>query len=157
MKLEYDHLIGRPFTDIGGLDCFALHRDFHKDNFGIEIANYARPHDWSSNKLDLIRLSYPREGFEMLSQWTTKDLRPADTLAMTIGEGAPNHLAIFLGDNQILHHLYGRLSSVEQFRDFWRNHTSFILRHPDVPDLREVHPDVDIMSLLRVRNDPSIK
>jgi cell wall-associated NlpC family hydrolase len=30
-------------------DCYELGRDFFRDNFGIELTNYARPHDWSAD------------------------------------------------------------------------------------------------------------
>lgn len=151
--LKYDHLIGLPFY-WGTSDCLSCFRDFYQVNFGISIRNYARPTDWSSDNLDLMRLCYEREGFEMIADWTPKSLRPADVLCMAVGESNPNHFAIYLGNDQILHHLYGRTSSVETFRDFWRNSICYTLRHPDVPDLRPVYPDVDLMSLLSARNAP---
>ncbi len=149
--IRYDHLIHRPFI-WGKSDCLSLFRDFYRDNFGIEIRNYARPTDWSSDKLDLMRLCYEREGFEMVTDWKVKDLRPGDVLCMAIGEENANHFAIYAGDDKIVHHLYGRVSSEEVFRDFYRNTTCYLLRHPDVPDLRPVYPDVDIGSLIRARN-----
>ena len=148
--LKYDHLVGRQFI-IGQQDCLSLFRQFYADNFGIQIRNYARPIDWSSDKLDLMELCHEREGFEKITDWKAKDVRPADVLCMAIGERNPNHFAIALGDDQLLHHLNGRFSSVEVFRDFWRNHTSYILRHPDVPDLRPVYPDVELMDLINAR------
>lgn len=154
MSLKYEHLLGRPFTGIGRDDCLKLFRDFYRDNFQISIRDYARPHDWSSDKLDLMRLCYEREGFDLITDWKIKDLRPADVLCVSIGEANPNHFSIYVGDNKIVHHLYGQLSREEPFRDFWRNHTGFVLRHPDVPDLRPTYPDVDLMELLRARNSP---
>ena len=136
---------------MGVNDCFALGREFFSCNFGIEIRNYARPVDWSSTNLDLIRLFHEREGFDMLTDWKVKDLRPGDVMAMCIGESNPNHFAIVVDGNQILHHLANRLSNVEIMRDFWRNSTAFVLRHPAVPDLRPELPDVDIGTLLNAR------
>jgi cell wall-associated NlpC family hydrolase len=149
--LKYERLVGRPFI-WGTADCLSLFRDFYKDNFGIEIRNYARPTDWSSDQIDLMRLCYEREGFDMITDWRLKDLRPGDVLCMAIGERNANHFAIFLGDGMIVHHLYGKMSTHEEFRGFYRNHVCFILRHPDVPDLRPVYPDVDIASLISARN-----
>lgn len=151
MTLEYEHLIDRPFL-WGTSDCLSLFRDFYKINFGIEITNYARPTNWSSDKLDLMRLCYEREGFDMITSWKPKDLRPGDVLCMAIGESNANHFAIYLGDDELLHHLYGRFSSKEVFRDFWRNSICYILRHPDVPDLRPVYPDIDLLEILNARN-----
>lgn len=149
--LEYENLLGHRHLR-GVRDCFALGRAFFQQNFGIEITNYARPNDWSSDEIDLIRLLYEREGFELISDWKIKDLRPADVMVMCIGEANPNHFAIVVEDNQILHHLENSLSRVEILRDFWRNSTAFILRHPSVPDLRPIHPDVDIRTLLNERH-----
>jgi cell wall-associated NlpC family hydrolase len=151
MTVLYEHLVGRPFV-WGVTDCFTLFRDFYFDNFGIVIRDYARPNDWSSDKLDLMRLCYQREGFDMMTDWKPKDLRPGDVLCVTIGESNPNHFAIYAGDNMIVHHLYGRISSADIFRDFWRNMTGYVLRHPDAPDLSPVYPDTTIGELLRARH-----
>lgn len=154
MNLKYDHLEGRPFTGIGNDDCLKLFRDFFKDNFDISIRDYARPHDWSSDKLDLMGRCYEREGFEKITDWKLKDLRPADVLCLAIGESNPNHFAVYVGDDVILHHLYGKMSRAEQMRDFWRNHTCYILRHRSVPDLRPVYPEVLLSDLIDARNNP---
>lgn len=150
MTLRYDHLVGRSFV-MGVQDCFQLGREFFADNFDIQIPDFARPQDWSSTNLDLVRHLYTRSGFQMITDWTIKDLRPADVMAMCVGESNPNHFAIVVDNNQILHHLANRLSNVEVLRDFWRHVTAFVLRHPDVPDLRPVHADVDIRTLLNAR------
>jgi cell wall-associated NlpC family hydrolase len=149
--LKYEHLIDRPFV-WGYSDCLSLFRDFYEQNFGISITNYARPTNWSSDKIDLMRLCYEREGFEMITEWKLKDLRPGDVLCMAIGEQNANHFAIYLGNDQLVHHLYGRTSTLETLRGFYRNAICFILRHPDVPDLTPVYPDVDIRSLISARN-----
>jgi cell wall-associated NlpC family hydrolase len=151
VTLQYEHLIGAGF-DWGHKDCLSLFRDFYKLNFNIEITNYARPSDWSSDKLDLMRLCYEREGFNMITEWKLGDLRPGDLLCMSIGERNANHFAVYLGEDELIHHLYGRMSSKETFRGFYRNSVLYILRHPDVPDLRPVYPDVDIRTLLDARN-----
>lgn len=154
MTLEYESLLFKPFTGIGRDDCFALFRQFYKQNFGIEIRNYARPHDWDSNTLDLIRLCHEAEGFDIITDWKIKDLRPGDGLAIMVGSSNPDHLSVYLGEGKMLHHLYGQFSREEEFQGFWRNHTAFILRHPDVPDLRPVYPDVQIGDILSERNSP---
>lgn len=152
MTLQYDHLVDQDFV-FGTHDCLSLFRDFYKTNFNIHIRNYARPQNWSSDKLDLMRLCYEREGFDLISDWKLKDLRPGDVLCMAIGESNPNHFAIYIGEGEMIHHLAGRRSSKETLRDFWRSSTCYILRHPDVPDLRPVYPDVDLRSLIDARNN----
>jgi cell wall-associated NlpC family hydrolase len=148
--IKYQHLLGRTFLP-GVRDCFAHGRELYRDNFGIEITNYARPHDWSADNDDLIRKLHEREGFDMITDWKIKDIRPADVFCLAVGESNPNHFAIYVGDNQMTHHLHGRVSNVEPYRDFWRNFTCFILRHPDVPDLRPQLEDHDLRSILSER------
>ncbi len=145
-----DDFVGIPFR-MGDRDCLGLFRRYYAEIFGIHITNYARPSDWESQTIDLIRACYEREGFEMISRWRAKDLRPGDVLCMAIGEGNPNHMAIYIGEGEILHHLTNRLSCREEFRDFWRTLTCYVLRHPDVPDLRPTYPDTTIEELLRAR------
>lgn len=150
MTLKFEHLLNIPFQ-WGQDDCFGLVRKFFADNFDIRITNYARPTNWKAGDIDLPRMLFAREGFEMYPDWKKSDLRPGDVLLMAVGDTTANHFAVYVGDNTIIHHLYGRTSSQELLRDFWRNSVCYVLRHPDVPDLRPVLPDTDIRSLLRER------
>lgn len=152
MSLKYEHLVGRPFTEIGGFDCLQLVTDFYRDNFGIIIPHFARPKDWLADKLDLINLVHEKAGFTKITDWRPDTLQPADLLCLAINEATANHLVIYLGDDKILHHLYGRFSKDEVFRDIWRTRTAYVLRHPSVPDLRPVYPDVQLEDMIRDRN-----
>lgn len=156
--LKFDHLEGKKFTGIGQEDCFQLVTDFYFDNFGIKLRKYARPQDWKSDRDNLILKSYEREGFEKITDIKAKNLRPGDILAIAIGEANPNHLAVYLGkingEHKIVHHLLNRLSNTEELQGFWLNQTCFILRHPDVPDLRPALPTTTIEDILNARNDP---
>lgn len=150
MTLLYRHLEGREFV-LGYQDCLDLVIRFFWDNWQIPIRNYARPSGWSSDTLDLIQMFHEREGFELIAEWKAKDLRPGDILCCAIGETRPNHLAIYLGNNELIDHLAGRASRVEPYRDFWRRATCYLIRHPDVPDLRPTPPDGNLSEILRDR------
>lgn len=151
MTVKYEHLMGRPYVPCEH-DCYELGVDFFDDNFGIKLTPYARPKDWRSDNHDLIRELYEREGFQMITDWKADDLRPADVLVVAIGQSNPNHFAIYVGDNTIIHHLSGRFSNEEPYRDFWRNSTCFLLRHPAIPDLRPELPSTTIADLLNARH-----
>lgn len=138
--------------DWGNKDCFELVRDVYLNEFGIYIRNYARPTNWQSDVRDLILDAYEHEGFFKVANWQLSDLRPADVMAMAIGEGNPNHMAVYCGDNKFVHHLYGNLSRVSPMAGHWVHSTCFLLRHPDVPDLRPKKADVPIQELLRGRH-----
>jgi cell wall-associated NlpC family hydrolase len=149
--MKYEHLVGRQFM-LGTYDCFRMVQDIYKDNFGIIIKNYARPNNWDADRLDIIGPSYAQEGFELVPDWTLKTLRPGDVLAMAVGTSNPNHLAVNLGGNLIIHHKIGALSNTEVLREFWRDSTCYVGRHPDVPDLTPKGETVTLQEILDVRN-----
>ncbi len=147
MKIEYENLIGLPFQ-AGKQDCFTMTINFFKQNFDIDIPNFARPTDWDADKLDLIPKLFPLAGFEKIDNW---DLQPGDVLATAVGSSNPNHFVIYVGDNKIIHHKYMQLSTEEAFRPAWKMVTCFVIRHPSIPNLNPVYPDITIEELLRKR------
>lgn len=155
MNLIFDHLLGREYAP-GRQHCYSLVRDFFRDNFALELSDYAIPHDWDADRLNLIEMIYEREGFRKLMDWSLKDLRPADVLCVAVRSANPNHFVINLGDNQVLHHPLMQLSTVAPMRDYWRLSTCFVLRHPSVPDLRPTFPSTSIQELLDARYRPQI-
>lgn len=148
--LDVEGLVDRPFL-WGVNDCYGLTRELYERNFGIKLTDFARPTNWSSNDQNLIDNLYAREGFEKITNWKLADLRPGDVLALAIMEANPNHLLIYIGDNQFVHHLYGRFSSLEPMAAHWIHAACFMLRHPDVPDLRPKGTEITIEELLRAR------
>lgn len=150
MELRFGHLLGRPYEP-GREHCYSLVRDFFRDNFGLELTNYAVPHDWDSDVLDLIGLIHEREGFEKVHDWTLINLRPADVLCVAVQSGHPNHFMINVGSNQLLHHPLMKASTVDPMRSFWRMATCYVLRHPSVPDLTPVKEPVSIKELVDAR------
>lgn len=152
MKIEYLNLIGKQF-EAGKQDCFTMVRDFYQQNFDIKMKNYSRPSNWNADQLDLITNIYPQVGFQPVDDW---DLRPGDLLATAIGSSNPNHFVIYVGDNQLIQHKYMQLSSIDDYRPAWKMVTCYLLRHPDVPDLRPVLATVSIETLLRNRYEEFI-
>ena len=150
MELAFEHLLGRQYVP-GKVHCLTLVRDFYRENFGIDIPDYAVPHDWDANKLDLIEKVHGRLGFEKVENWSIKTLRPADLLCIAVRSSNANHFLINLPDNQVLHHPLMQLSRVDPMRSFYRMSTCYVLRHPSVPDLTPVKPDVTIQELLDAR------
>lgn len=143
----------------GKQDCFSLARDLYKLNFGIEVRDYARPTNWSADIMNLILAGYKHEGFEQITNWKVGDLRPGDVMCLCVGESNPNHLGVYVGDNQFIHHLSGNLSTVAPLEGRWLHYTAFLLRHPGVPDLRPQLPSATIQDLLddryKIETDPA--
>lgn len=147
MKLEYEHLLHKKFQ-LGVQDCFTMCRNFYKDNFSIDMPDIARPNNWEADNLDLINKFYHLTGFKKLDLEENWPPRPGDVLVTTIGGSTPNHLVICLDSNLIMHHQYMTMSRKELMRPVWKRFTSFILRHPDVPDLRPEKPKVVLEEML---------
>jgi cell wall-associated NlpC family hydrolase len=149
-KLRYDHLVGKTFIH-GTQDCFSLVRDFYKDNFDIELTNYARPDDWWRKGMSLYRDAISPEGFEVLMTKNVKQLRPADGMLMCLISTEPNHAAIYLGEGKILHHVYGRLSSVDMLDIKWQGRVTNYLRHTKVTSMEPVAEPFDLLGDPRVK------
>jgi cell wall-associated NlpC family hydrolase len=149
MDLKYENLLGKEW-EINKQDCFTLARDFYIQNFDIEVPDFARPLHWNADRYDLIRKGFPKCGFKVTHEdWD--DLRPGDVLAMGIITSNADHLAVYVGESEVIHHRFGRTSCKELLRPFWRMATLYVLRHPDVPDLRPKLPDITIEEVLRAR------
>lgn len=142
-NFDTQQLEGKPFN-LGVQDCFTLTRDFFRDNFGIEMPDISRPHDWDADKDNLIDKWYHLTGFKKLDVEENWPPRPADVLVCTVGGSVPNHLVVFLGGNEIIHHKMGMMSSRETMRPAWKRYTSYILRHPDIPDMSPSKPTLTI-------------
>lgn len=130
-------------------------RSIYADNFQIDLRDFTFPSDWDSDKLDIIPNVANAIGAYKVEDWSIRALRPGDVLALAVRSSNPNHLAVYVGGNQIAHHMYGQLSKVETLRDFWRMSTCYLLRHPDVPDMTPVFPPTSIIELARARYNPS--
>lgn len=122
-------LVGREFVH-GVLDCYALVRDFYARELRITLPDFERKDDWwndghSSLYLDNFRAA----GCEPVPQG--ESLQRGDIILMQIrsGNGVPNHAGVYLGDGQMLHHLYGRLSSREVYGGWFQERTRLIVRH----------------------------
>lgn len=154
MSLKYEHLLGRSYCP-RKQNCYTMVREIYADNFAIDLRDYPFPVDWDANTLDLIGPLSETFGAIKLEDWSIKTLRPGDVMAMAVRSANPNHFAAYVGENKVVHHLWGHLSREETLRDFWRMSTCFVLRHPDVPDLTPVKPITTIQELARARYDLS--
>jgi cell wall-associated NlpC family hydrolase len=122
-------LVGRPFYH-GVLDCYSLIRDWYQQTCGIELKQFHRMDDWWNDGIsDLYTQGFPQAGF--VSIGADAELQEGDVILMQIRSknGVPNHAAIYLGDELILHHLHGRLSSRDVYGGYWREVTRDVIRY----------------------------
>jgi len=116
-------LIGREFIH-GTIDCYSLIRDYYKQELGIELLDFVRPDNWWHKKGNLYLENFGKAGFV-----ETDQLEKHAVILMQIGSPVPNHAAIHLGDNIILHHVQKRLSCREVYGGYWKKNTWAILKY----------------------------
>ena len=138
--------VGRTF-DLGFMDCFTLVRDYYRQEFGIELPNVARPDEFWNHDLDLYSKHYAKNGFQLLDA-PPHEWQRGDIILMAIMSSFPNHAAIVVENGQILHHVYGRLSVIEDYKGVWRNSTTGVYRHRDVVLPADETAEADIRDFL---------
>lgn len=117
-------LYGRDFVH-GVTDCYAFIRDWYAANFEVTLPDFVRPDDWWHKGQDLYVENFAKAGFVAVDDAPMV----GDVLLMTIGAAVSNHAAIYADDNQIEHHLFGRLSGRDVYGQFYRDRTTHVLRH----------------------------
>lgn len=117
-------LIGRPYA-FGLLDCWSLVRDHFVQELGIDLPDFERRDRFWERGENLFLDHALSAGF----QPAPGELRPNDVLMMAIRSNLPNHCAVYLGDQTILHHRTGRLSGRELYGGFWPKATTHTFRH----------------------------
>lgn len=115
-------LIGREFSH-GILDCYTLIQDWYLENKGVELIDIPRRDEWWKKGENLYSENFVRAGFTV-----TDDLHEGAVILMQVLSDVPNHAAIYVEDNIILHHLHGRLSCRDVYGGYWRKHTTHILK-----------------------------
>ena len=116
-------LVGRSFAH-AVLDCYSLIRDYYREVLGIDLMDFPRREEWWLKGDNLYA-----EGFGPAGFVEVQDMREHDVLLMQIGAPVLNHAAVYVGNNQILQHCAGRLSSRDVYGGGWRRATIKIVRH----------------------------
>lgn len=115
-------LLGRSFHH-GVTDCYTLIRDYYLQERKTVLPDFLRSDEWWRRGENLYLYNFSRAGFV-----ETDALQDGDVLLMAISSNVPNHGAVWLDGDRILHHLYGRLSCVEPYSGSYRIRTTHKLR-----------------------------
>jgi proteasome lid subunit RPN8/RPN11 len=117
--------VGREFV-FGVVDCYSLCRDWYKREWGLRLDDFPRRDRFWERNENLYLDGYASQGFR---QVPFNELQHGDAILMQLGAELPNHAAIYLGDQQILHHVQGRLSSRDVYGGYYVKSTAMVLRH----------------------------
>ena len=131
---------GKKFID-GSADCYGLIREFYKNEFGIELKDYARYYGWWEEGKNLYMDNFRNEGFYLLDD--TEESQYGDVFLIALGCSVASHGAIYVGENKILHHVQDRLSSIDRYMGVFRNCTLARLRHKQVAEERKKEYEFD--------------
>lgn len=119
-------LIGREWV-WGVTDCWTLVRDWYGEELGLELRDWTRPNSpLEFEEQPLFESSWEETGFVEIS---LSDLEYGDALLMALDSSKLNHCAVYVGEQQILHHIRGRLSSRDVFGGYYLKSTGRALRH----------------------------
>ena len=121
---EYNTLFGREYV-FGVTDCFEAARDWYLLQ-GIVTPPRALhwEDDWWEKDKDYIG--------QEITNWPFKkvdNIEPGDLLTFKVLSTVPNHLAVYIGDDLIFHHAFGRLSCRESLYPLWAPHLDGIYRY----------------------------
>jgi len=106
----------------GVVDCYTLAEDYYREEFGVTLPTREEfgwsPGWWQRGEELYSDANFAKHGFVRVDIPEKGDL-----LTMNVVSKVPNHIAIFVGNSQIIHHLQGRLSSKDVYGGYWAKHT----------------------------------
>ena len=124
-------LVGRGFRH-GITDCKSLIDDWFAHHRGVQLLDQPRDWEWWANGGNLYQDCFARAGFTDIAE---ADLQPGDCVLFAIRSRVPNHAAVFLEGEKVIHHPSGRhpvdpnmLSRVDHYQR-WRGHAVRWARH----------------------------
>ena len=125
--LPRDFRWGPTGTDGKG-DCFSLVRDWYRLERGIVLPEFPRDEAWEDEAPMAYMEGWRAQGFTTVD---SADLRPGDAVLMSVGSPRrlPNHAAIYLGGEIILHILRNRMAERASY-GFLRRSAILHLRPP---------------------------
>lgn len=121
-------LVGRQWV-WAVTDCWTLARDWYQQH-GIFLPDWKRPITPEEFEKNPLFDDYWKEaGFFPVME--RSEIQKGDGLLMQIEGNGLNHCGVYIGDQLVLHHIRGRLSSSDIYSEWLQKCTGRILRHYD--------------------------
>lgn len=128
-QLPIRPLLGRVFLH-GINDCYSLIRDWYRLK-GITLPDFPRSDGWWREPgLDLYGQGFEKARFRRVE---VSEIRPGDVVLFSVVSRVLNHGGVYLGDDVMLHHLHGTLSSRVPLSK-WASRIRVVLRHRELGD-----------------------
>jgi proteasome lid subunit RPN8/RPN11 len=119
-------LIGRQWV-WGVSDCWTLVRDWYRETWALELRDWDRPiSPIDFNAAPMFDTCWQDTGFVDV---TGGEIRVGDMLLISMDSPGLNHCAVYTGEQMILHHIRGRLSSRDIYGGYYQKNTGRVLRH----------------------------
>lgn len=124
-------LVGRPYAP-PMFDCYTLFKDWYATR-GIQLVDFERDEDFWQHGNDMLSpANFEKAGFSVVPK---TELREGDGLVFKAkDQDLCAHLAVYLGNEVMLHHRRGRLSCREPYRGIWVDSTHYVIRHGKYAD-----------------------
>jgi len=116
---------GRPYV-FGVFDCWAVIRDYYRREFEIELEDFNRVEFFWLKGIDVIGKNWENAGFKLV---TDDSYQVGDLFLIQNSASIINHVAMYVGNDQILHHCHNRLSKKDMYSGYWHKHTVMHIRH----------------------------
>lgn len=121
-------LIGREWA-WGTTDCWTLVRDWYLQH-GLNLPDWERPLTPEAfEAAPMFDDCWTLAGFVEVAE--EDQLQVGDALLMSITGSGLNHVGVHVGDQLVLHHIRGRLSSRDLYGGWLQKCTGRRLRHPE--------------------------
>lgn len=133
-SLPRPDLLGRIYIS-GVQDCWSLCRDHWTLHCGITIPDYPRNADLWRTGRSLYEENVETHAFEV----PLEEIKTHDIVLLKIRATCVNHGGIYLGNDQMLHHPFTRLSTIETLSP-WGKYIHKVYRLKELAGIREDNP-----------------